>query len=272
MILARVVHDFLYEQPNAEARLRTIRTSLGLVGALSMYGLPPAEFVTAHRPDFEQAGVTERALPACTYRWMKLAGAGFGLASARGNSAGLTFAAALTSGAASHTSASLFRRLWTYDSHVAALMLLASLPLPVHDLERRRRASMMIALMQALIGCVYAQAALSKLHNDPQSWLRTGDTLRGSVAILGTPGARKFLNYPKIFPALSIGAVAVEAVVPLAVLGGPSVQRYAGMAALAFHGSTAASMRIPFWHLASLLPAIFIHRNRRERVDEGSPK
>lgn len=259
----RSTQAFLWEQPAAEFRLRMMRTTLGIVGTVSMAALPSTEFIRAHRSDLAQLGHAGPGLPTACYPWLKAAGLVFGVSSAACGSAKLSLLAALTTGSASHTSASMFRRLWTYDTHVPALLLLAAVPMPASATDRRRRESLVLALMQGLVGGVYGHAALSKIRNDPAGWLRTGDTLRASIAIMGTPLGRRLLDRPVVFGVLSAASVVLEAAVPVAaLLGGPTAQRWVGAAALAFHGSTAATLKIPFWHLAALLPGLFIHRNR----------
>lgn len=249
-------------QSNPEARLRAVKATASVVAAVSVAALPTAEFVRTHRRDLAEMGHGDRTLPHQAYPWVKVSGVVASLTSAIHGSSASTLIAALTAGTASRESAATFNRKWTYDTHVLALLLLGATPMPADEAGRRRRAALVLALMQAVVGSVYGQAALSKLRNDPAGWLRTGDTLRGSTALMGTSVGRRLVERPHAASVLSVAAVLAEAAIPFAVLAGPRWQRLAGAAGLAFHVSTAVTLKIPFWHMAALLPPLFIYRNQ----------
>lgn len=118
--------------------------------------------------------------------------------------------------------------------------------------------SLALAAMQLGSAAVYTQAGLSKVIYGGKEWMTEGTTLKGALAVLGTPEGHKLSGDERLMKALSVATVAGElAFLPMLVAGWRG-RKLIALGAVAFHLATKRFLGISFWHLWALYPALFI--------------
>jgi hypothetical protein len=243
-----------------------MRWSLAGVIGLTIATLPPGEFFTEHRETMAAISPDTARYVLDTAQYNRLRRAtlsSVALWAATGSrAAGLAATAAY--GRISRHVVAFYPDAWSYNSHLNLFMAIVSLADGPGRGSRRggevtsaRTASLAMALMQAGVGTIYLQAGVSKLRHGGWDWLRTGRTLRGSVALMGTPLARQWLLDKNAARAVGAASVGFELLFLPALLSGKVDRRLLGAAAIAFHLGTWLTFRFSFWQLTALYPAMF---------------
>jgi hypothetical protein len=258
--------DFLFGQQSPRQRLAAMRWSLAGVVGLTIATLPPGEFFTEHRETMAAVSpdTARHVLGGEEYERLKAVTlASVALWAATGSpAAGLAATAAY--GRLNQHVVAFFPATWSYNSHLNLYMAVVAFTDGAGHRAGRddqaagdRIASLAMALMQTGVGAIYLQAGFSKLRHGGWEWIRTGRTLRGSVALMGTPLARRWLRDENAARVVSAASVAFELLFLPALLSGKVDRRLLGAAGVAFHVGTWLIFRISFWQLAALYPALF---------------
>ncbi|SDT83354.1 hypothetical protein SAMN05216371_8175 [Streptomyces sp. TLI_053] len=145
--------------------------------------------------------------------------------------------------------AALLPESWNYASHLHFFLVLLTL-FPVGERTTPDSAAVLLEALQLCYAWAYLQAGASKLRNTGVRWA-DGRTLRASWAEsrspLGEWLGRRDLRWAS---AASTAALVLElGFVPALLVPGPH-RRLLGLASLAFHGSTKATLGISFWHFS----------------------
>jgi hypothetical protein len=263
----------LYDQPDASFRLGAMRLSLVATVGITIKQLPPGSFFEEHRDTVGSLVGTGRLLGAEEFERLRTQTlASLALWGATGSRPAGLLAAAQFARLNEHVAA-FFPKMWSYNSHLNVFMLLVgalntSDSLAIRTGRRRapdpRVQSLVLALLQLNVGVLYFQSAVSKLRHGGVAWMTSGQTLRASTAMMGTPLGHWLYREPRLFRAFSIATVAIEAAfLPALIIGWPD-RRLIAAAAGAFHLGAAAVLGISFWHLWALFPALFLAPSPRE--------
>jgi hypothetical protein len=271
--MRRALREFVFEQPDTAWRLGATRLALAGVIGVTVAKLPPGRFFEEHRDTVGSLSTAEdRLLDGESYEKLRagtLASLAAWAATGRRQPG---IAAALQFARLSEHVAAFLPELWSYNSHLNLFLLVVgsldtSDELAVRASRKpsdRRIRSMALAFMQLYVGLLYFQSAVSKLRYGGLEWVRSGRTLRGSVALMGTGLGHRLYPHPKIFRYLSVATVVFEALMlPCLVLGKPD-RRLLALGAIGFHIGAAATLRISFWHLWALFPTLFLVPSPRE--------
>jgi hypothetical protein len=278
-MLRRRLRAILFEQRDAPFRLALTRVLLAAAILRLVAKLPPGSFFEEHRdtlmapevrrsrfPDLDarQFDLLRRATQASVAAW-----------SLTGRPRPLGWSASAAFFVLNGYLAAVYPQLWSYNSHLNLFLATAAtadttaaltLQDPLGRRARRRRVdevelrsqSLALAFMQLATSLVYFQSGMSKVIYGRGEWVRSGRTLRGSVAILGTRLGRRFMRSRRAFVLLSWATVLFEVGhLPALVLAWRR-RRLLALGAVGFHAGVKAFMDISFWHLWWLYPALFV--------------
>lgn len=263
---------FLFSQPNAAWRLAALRINLAAVVSLTVVKLPPGDFFEEHRDTVGQLIDTKarsRLLGKEEYESLRrstlLALATW--AATGSQPMGLT--AAVKFARLSEHVVAFFPKRWSYNSHLNVFLLVlgavdTSGHFTIRSGDRSKPAddsmiqSLALAFTQAYTGFLYLQSAVSKIKYGGVEWGTSGRTLRMSTAIMGTGLGKRLYRHDWLFKAMSVATVGFEALMlPALIFGWPN-RRVVALCGLGFHLGAASVLRISFWHLWSLYPALFL--------------
>jgi hypothetical protein len=140
-------------------------------------------------------------------------------------------------------------------SHVLAIDTLLN---PVaHGPADLERASAAISVLQASVATLYLQALISKLRVSGPAWFLQGRAFRAAIVFRGTSFGKKLLARPFALGASMVATLGFEGgFLPAALF--QETHRALGIAGIVFHLSIYATLRISFWTLWFLFPALFI--------------
>lgn len=267
--LGRHLGSFVFAQPAPQWRAGTTRWSLAAAAAITVRKLPPGTFFEEHRATVGALSHgTDRQLGASEYEKLRTStiSALAWWAATGSRPAGLA-AAAQYARLSAHVAA-FFPRVWSYNAHLSIFMVVlgaldTSTSMTLVQAGKRRASddrmqSMALAFMQSYVGMLYLQSAVSKLRYGGADWVRTGRTVRGSVALFGTRLGRRLLHSPKLASYASCATLTFEALFLPALLAGWPNRRVLAAVAMGGHIAAAATLRISFWHLWALYPALFL--------------
>jgi hypothetical protein len=267
-MLRKRLEEILFHQRDAGWRSGATRLAV----AVTVIKFPKGSFFEEHRDTVESLRGRPRIAPRLSTRSYELLRLSTLISVAAWGASGRRSAgtvAALQFLALNGRVVAFFPDRWNYNSHLNAnLFALGMIDTSAHwavkpnagaaDAASLRLQSMALAFMQLGAGVCYAQSALSKLRYGGVAWMSSGRTLRGSVAIMGTPAGHRIYRHKALFKIMSWGTFAFEAgFLPALVIFWPQ-RRLLGLSAVSFHISVACLMAISFWHLRSQYPTLLI--------------
>jgi hypothetical protein len=122
--------------------------------------------------------------------------------------------------------------------------------------------------MQLYVGVLYFQSGLSKLLDGGVGWFTSGDTVYALMVYQDIPLAQPLLQHRWLFSVAGVCVGLLEFFfLPLLLLR-PRLRPWLGGAAALFHLVLYLTVKISFWHLAVLIPFLFIapaHLRHRPR-------
>ncbi|MDY7225120.1 HTTM domain-containing protein [Hyalangium rubrum] len=131
---------------------------------------------------------------------------------------------------------------------------------PGSELSERQLASFGMAFMQLYIAVLYFQAGLSKVLNSGFVWFILGQTPLIQTAQVGTEFGMQLTRVPELFTAFNLYAGVLEfGFLPATLLLG-RVPRPMALMAILFHVGVGLTMKVSFWHLFLLYPALFLYQ------------
>lgn len=167
------------------------------------------------------------------------------------------------------------RPTWVYNTHLNFFLLaLCFTPAgarwsldarlrqsgPEPELRERQLASFGMAFMQLYIAVLYFQAGLSKVLNSGFEWFILGQTPLIQTAQVGTKFGIWLTQVPPLFTTFNLYAGVLEfGFLPATLLLG-RVPRPMALMAILFHVGVGLTMKVSFWHLFLLYPALFVYR------------
>lgn len=273
-------NNFWYAQPRVAARISRVRVAVGVaVAVLAGFG-PFGSFFATNSWLYEPSGFLSwlPALGGFELRVLRALVATSALSLALGcftrwSAGACALGFLVLNGYTSHFTP----RLFNYDTHLNFFLFALALVDSNHELalDRLREGavkaasprslalgSFALAFMIAYFALLYAQAFLAKLLLGGTAWFTEGEVLLLQVLRGGTPFGRWLLQWPELFPALSLATGVFEGLVPLGFLRGGRAARAAALAALGFHLGVWLVLGISFWHLLIVLPGLFFHSGR----------
>lgn len=141
---------------------------------------------------------------------------------------------------------------WITNTHLNIFALILLLDRP----NNKEMASFIVAFMTTYISALYFQAGLSKLLLGGVDWFIYGERIWTETILLGTPFGKWLTQWPWIFRGLGIGTAVFELMMPVLFFFS-ATQPYVAFMALLFHLGTFVVMGISFWFLWALFPALF---------------
>jgi hypothetical protein len=271
----------LFDQADAADRLPFVRLSLGAAVVRTIVQMPGGSFFEEHRDTVGRSPVRLSAAQFNALRALTLASVALWTIGVRHVAVRVCAAAGFA--AVSAYVAQFNPRLWNYNSHLNFFLCAATAvdtskwlsvdkgePRPLTS-EERRMQSLALAAMQLGSAAIYTQAGLSKVIYGRTKWMTGGSTLKGALAVLGTPEGHRLSGDERLMKALSMATVAGElAFLPVLVAGWRG-RRLISLGAVAFHLATKRFLGISFWHLWALYPALFIAPVPGSPAEEKSP-
>ncbi|GAA3836825.1 hypothetical protein GCM10022226_68450 [Sphaerisporangium flaviroseum] len=272
--MRRKLSDILFRQADAADRLPLVRVSLGAAVLRTIVQMPPGSFFAEHQDTVmavRQRGDRAVRLTAFQFNALRL----LSLASVGLWTIGVRHAAVRATAAASFAVlngyvAQFHPRLWSYNSHLNLFLCAATAvdttkwlsvgkrPPVASTKDEAQLQSLALTAMQLGSAAIYSQAGLSKILHGKVRWMSQGTTLKGALAVLGTPAGHRLSANDSLMRALSVVTVAGEAAfLPLLVTRWKD-RRLIALGAIAFHLATKRLLGISFWHLWALYPALFI--------------
>ncbi|MCG7525363.1 hypothetical protein MHW47_13025 [Streptomyces sp. OfavH-34-F] len=258
----------LFGQADAPARLRVTRTVLGVAALRTLRHLPDGSFFEEHADTVmsEQVQGKKRfTLSRRQYDLLRGAGlAGMALWTAGVRHPAVRAVAATGFIATNAYVAHFHPRFWNYNSHLSLFVAAAA----AADLRppaggeageaTRQLQSVAMASMQLGAATIYSQAGVSKLVHGGKEWMTTGRTVKGALALLGTPAGAEVSHNDRLMRLIAVATVAGEtAFLPL-LLARWKDRHLIGASAIGFHLLTKRYLGISFWHLWWLYPALFV--------------
>lgn len=161
--------------------------------------------------------------------------------------------------------AHILPQIWNFNTHLNALLIACaavdssgrpSTTFPGRRSHARRGA--VLAVMQFATALIYSQAGLSKLLHGGRSWLGDGEVVRVSLAVLGTPAGKRLFHRPTLTKLLGRLVLIGEICFLPALVALWPFRWLLAIGAAGFHLLTAVYLRINFWHLWALYPALFL--------------
>lgn len=145
---------------------------------------------------------------------------------------------------------------WNFNTHLLFFSTLITISL---YFERNPHRGMMNSFSLSFpilyTGTLYLQAGLSKIiHSGPQ-WLR-GDTILQNTYFTGTEFGRYLITFGFISPLMATATILCELSVIFLIIS--SRYRATGILLILLHVGIFIFMRISFWNLIALYPALFI--------------
>lgn len=276
----RLLDDILLEQRDPQRRLAFARAGLAVAVVRTTWKLaPPASFVEEHADTLLDPSVNPssvRPMSAAAYDRLRV------LVTV----SVLLWATGLGGRAIGLVASTLFWRLnrfvalmfpdhWAYNTHLNSFLVVAAAvgaePAGRGRSARRARtrhrtsSSLAVGLMQFGVGLVYLQAGTSKVRYGARGWL-DGSTVRGALAVLGTPASRPVRASRPAQVAVGWATLAIElGFLPALLVCKERGRRFVALVALAFHAGIKRQMDISFWHLWYLYPALFLAPTRLGR-------
>ncbi|QMU75410.1 hypothetical protein GXW83_06255 [Streptacidiphilus sp. PB12-B1b] len=266
--MLRRVTDILFRQADAPARMRLTRTVLGAAALRTLWHLPDGSFFEEHADTVMSEQVCGKPRFTLTRQQYDLL-RGAGLVGMALWTAGVRHPAVRTVAATAFISTNAYvahfhPRFWNYNSHLSLFVGVAAaadLRPPLDDPLPERTAqlqSVALASMQLGAATVYSQAGLSKLVHGGREWMTTGRTVKGSLAVLGTPAGAELSRNDELMRLIAVLTVLGEAAfLPLLVARWQD-RRLIGAGAVGFHLLTRRYLGISFWHMWWLHPALFV--------------
>ncbi|WP_371623986.1 hypothetical protein OG245_14825 [Streptomyces sp. NBC_01116] len=266
--MLRRITDILFRQADAPARLRLTTTALGAVALRTLWHMPDGAFLDEHRDTVMSEQVRgKRTFRLSRRQYDVLRGsalAGMALWAAGVRHPAVRAVAATGFIGSSAYVAHFHPRFWNYNSHLSLFVLAAAAadvrePADGHRSEAvEQLQSVAIASMQLGAATIYSQAGLSKLLHGGKEWITSGDTVRGSLVLLGTPAGVEVSRNDRLMRLVAVATVLGEtAMLPLLIARWGD-RRLLGVAAVGFHLLTRRYLGISFWHLWWLHPALFV--------------
>lgn len=261
---ADLLRDFVFGQPGAADRLSRVRTAtaivVGLLVALGPYGrfyVDTADLLYTpgfpfHLPALGRAYLVLRGLVVLSAV----------LAAAEMLLPVSTVVLAVAFALLNYYVSRFGTTLWITNTHLnLCLVLVAFAGLVPEHFEQGApdggvMASYLVAAMQLSVGLIYFQAGLSKAIYGGVRWFTTGQSIYVATLLHGTRFGRSLTRWPWIFRGFGVVTALVEFGFIMA-LPFPEARRAAVIAAILFHLGTFAVMRISFWFLWTLYPALF---------------
>lgn len=266
--MLRRVTDILFRQTDAAARMRVTRTALGAAALRTLWHLPDGSFFEEHADTVmsEQVrGKRQFTLTRRQYDLLRASGlAGMALWTAGVRHPAVRAVAATGFIATNAYVAHFHPRFWNYNSHLSlftAVAAAADFRTPATGTQKERTTqlqSVALASMQIGAATVYSQAGLSKLVHGGKEWMTTGRTVKGSLAVLGTPSGAEVSRNNELMRLIAVLTVLGEVTFLPLLLARWQNRRAIGTAAVGFHLLTRRYLGISFWHLWWLHPALFV--------------
>lgn len=113
-------------------------------------------------------------------------------------------------------------------------------------------------LLQLVVATAYAQSATSKLQDPGLRWAREPRVLRNALLMSGTPLGRALAHRPNLLRLAAWGTLGLELAVLPWTVAAPGSRPVLGALLVGFHGATAATLRISYWHLSWFVPSLFL--------------
>lgn len=266
--MLRRVTDILFRQADAPARLRVTRTALGAAALRTLWHLPDGSFFEEHTDTVMSEQVRGKQQFTLTRRQYDLL-RGTGLAGMALWTAGVRHPAVRVAAATGFIATNAYvahfhPRFWNYNSHLSLFVAAAAavdFRPPATGVLPERTAqlqSVALASMQLGAAAVYSQAGLSKIVHGGKEWVTTGRTVKGSLAVLGTPAGAEVSHNDELMRLIALLTVLGEASFLPLLLARWQNRRLIGAAAIGFHLLTKRYLGISFWHLWWLHPALFV--------------
>ncbi|MFH0244580.1 hypothetical protein ACGRHY_19695 [Streptomyces sp. HK10] len=270
--MLRRITDILFRQADAPARIRVTRTALGAAALRTLWHLPDGSFFEEHHDTVMSPQVRGKRPFRLSRRGYE-ALRGTGLVGMALWTAGVRHPAVRAAAAAGFIGTQAYvahfhPRFWNYNSHLSLFVAAAAAadvrPSPSgavaggHSERTAQLQSVALASMQLGAATIYTQAGLSKLLHGGGEWMTGGRTVKGSLAVLGTPAGAEISRNDPLMRAIAVLTVLGEtAFLPLLVARWHD-RRLIGLSAIGFHLLTKRYLGISFWHLWWLHPALFV--------------
>jgi uncharacterized membrane protein YphA (DoxX/SURF4 family) len=287
------IHRAVFEQNEPLRRLALMRISLGLV-CTAYVALEPY-----HRILLDAGGLLYTPSPLFAF-FPLLDRTGLWLLEGLTLVAGLCFTLGYRTRASTLVFSMLFavwnfyvaclsRPTWIYNTHLNFfLWLLCFCPAGErYSVDARLRgntpepgpgslqlASFGLSFMQMYIAVLYFQAGLSKVITSGMAWFVLGQTPLIQTVQTGTWFGFQLTRFPELFNVFNIYAAVLEfAFLPATLLLGRAPRVMALMAIL-FHVGIGLTMKVSFWHLFFLYPALFFYQAtpRKQPATQSEPE
>lgn len=145
---------------------------------------------------------------------------------------------------------------WNFNTHLLFFSVLISISLYFEKSRHRETMnSFCLSFPILYVGILYFQAALSKLIESGLTWLG-GNTILQNTYFTGTDIGRYLISFDVIPPMIATSSIICELSVIFLILS--SRYRLTGIMLILFHCGIFIFMKISFWNLMALYPALFI--------------
>lgn len=163
--------------------------------------------------------------------------------------------------------------LFNYDTHLNLFLVLlaASDSARVYSIDALRRpaqvdprdprGSFALGFMQLYVALLYCQAFFAKLLLSGPGWFVDGRVILVQTLRMGTGFGRWLCQWPSVFRGIGLATGALELCVGFGLLAGGRARTVAALSAIGFHVGTWLVLGISFWHLALLIPPLFLLRS-----------
>lgn len=242
-----------FSQPRAQEKLARVRVSLALVVLLLLLLGPYGSFNAELSALLNMPSSAAHGLRRLT--WLRWVSAALAATLTAGFRPRLTAALLCASFGFLNYSVAALNELWNYNAHLNFFLFSLCFE-GGSGKEREQRASFILTAMQAYVATLYLQAGLSKLLFGGVEWALSGRTPWVYTMTIGSAFGKRLAAFPEVFQALAIGTMILELTFPVLCLSRRWRPRAAGLA-IAYHLGVWALMRISFWHLWALFPALF---------------
>lgn len=262
--------DFTFNQPHAYARLKLLERSLGLVLLINMAVGPFNDFYPENADLLWMPGAVDLSFVS----WKMLQGFRFflgllaisllvGLCSRL-----LCFIAGLSLMGFCYYFFRFAPLCWNYHNHlILFLFLISTVDFSVKNpsTAQRQWTSFILTTAQFYVAVIYLQAGISKLFFGGMEWIYSGQNIFVNTFISGSPFGKALLLYPSVFTVFAILTIVFEIgffLIFFRLFSKKFPQRtlsaWMGIAGILFHLGIWAVMKIAFWQLWFLYPALFI--------------